>query len=1188
MSLFRTKRFLPLFLTQFFGALNDNMLKNAMIMLITYRMASEAHDAQSLVTVAGGLFVLPFFLFSAMAGQMADKYDRAAMTRVIKVVEIVIMVIAVAGFYLHSVAILMVALAGMGIHSTFFGPIKYALLPQQLKPEELLEGNAFIEAGTFLAILIGTIAGGALVLRDHGETLICIALIAIAVIGYLSSRQISAATPSDPSLRINRNLFTETGRIVSQSFQDKAIKRCILGSSWFWFVGATLLAQFAPYVKDVLRADPSVVTLLLTVFSVGVGLGSYACDKLLRGEVQATYVPLAALGLTLFGIDLYVASQHAAALVGTATAADALQSLQAFMRVPANWRVLFDLGGIAVCGGIYIVPLYAIMQHRSPPAHRARVIAANNVMNALFMVVSAVLTLVLLKLHFTIPELFLFVAIANGAVALYICRLLPDALFRSILRAVLTLLYRVEVRHPERYAQAGERVLIVANHTSFLDAVLIAAFLPEKLHFAVNTHVARVWWMKPVLSLVKAFPLDPTNPLAAKSLIDLLKRDEKCMIFPEGRLTVTGALMKIYEGPGMIADRSGAQLLPIRIDGAQYTPFSRLRGKVRIRWFPRITLTILPPQRFAIPDDIKGRGRRQMASAQLYDVMSEMMFQSARTHKTLFEALLNASAVHGRNRPIAEDIERKPLRYGAFILRAFTLGRVLSRGVLATSSEAGAGARAGATAAAPGNTALPQIPVGVMLPNTVAASVVFFALQAIGRAPAMLNFTSGAAQTAQACGTAQLRTVLTSRRFIGMAKLEASIDAMTAAGVTIVYLEDLAPSVRWHDKAFGLLASRFPHWAYAGNLRRAGLGKQLHADAVTDGKDTLADTAAVVLYTSGSEGSPKGVVLSHRNILANCSQVASRVDFGPQDIVLNVLPMFHSFGLTGGTLLPILAGIKAFYYPSPLHYRIVPELIYDTNATIMFGTDTFLSAYARAAHPYDMHSIRYIFAGAEKLRDETRRVYADKYGVRIFEGYGATEMSPVISLNTPMQNQPGSVGRLLPGITHRLERVPGIDNAGLLFVKGPNVMRGYLKADAPGVLQAPADGWYDTGDIVSIDPRGYVTIQGRQKRFAKIAGEMVSLTAVESTISALWPEQQHAAVNLPDPRKGEQIVLLTTRDDARRDALLQWFQQRQVSELALPRRIIVVPKLPTLGTGKTDYQQAKQIALASLSENGSE
>jgi len=338
----------------------------------------------------------------------------------------------------------------------------------------------------------------------------------------------------------------------------------------------------------------------------------------------------------------------------------------------------------------------------------------------------------------------------------------------------------------------------------------------------------------------------------------------------------------------------------------------------------------------------------------------------------------------------------------------------------------------------------------------------------------------------------------------------------------------------------------------------------------------------VILYTSGSEGSPKGVVLSHRNILSNCNQVASRIDFGPQDRVLNVLPMFHSFGLTGGTLLPILSGIKTFYYPSPLHYRIVPELIYDTDSTIMFGTDTFLSAYARCANPYDMHSIRYIFAGAEKLRDETRRTYADKYGVRVFEGYGATEMSPVISINTPMQNQPGTVGRLLPGIRHKLTPVPGIDDGGLLWTKGPNVMMGYLKADLPGVIQAPEDGWYDTGDIVSFDEKGYVSIRGRQKRFAKIGGEMVSLTAVETAVAICWPESQHAAVTLLDARKGEQIVLLTTHNDAQRDELMKHFQASKIGELGLPKRFVFVQAIPTLGTGKTDYQRAKTLALAAV------
>jgi len=294
-------------------------------------------------------------------------------------------------------------------------------------------------------------------------------------------------------------------------------------------------------------------------------------------------------------------------------------------------------------------------------------------------------------------------------------------------------------------------------------------------------------------------------------------------------------------------------------------------------------------------------------------------------------------------------------------------------------------------------------------------------------------------------------------------------------------------------------------------------------------------------------------------------------------VVLNVLPMFHSFGLTGGTLLPILNGVKTFYYPSPLHYRIVPELIYDTSATIMFGTDTFLTAYGKFANPYDMYKIRYIFGGAEKLRDETRRLYADKYGVRLLEGYGATETSPVIALNTPMHNRTGTVGRPLPGILHRVEKVPGIEEGGQFWVKGPNVMLGYLKADKPGVVQAPEDGWYDTGDVVVVDADGFVAIKGRTKRFAKIGGEMVSLTAVEALIGKLWPEQRHAVVNMPDELKGEQIVLVTEFPSATRDELVRFFRAEGMSELAVPRRVLVVKSLPVLGTGKADYVKVKAM-----------
>jgi len=338
------------------------------------------------------------------------------------------------------------------------------------------------------------------------------------------------------------------------------------------------------------------------------------------------------------------------------------------------------------------------------------------------------------------------------------------------------------------------------------------------------------------------------------------------------------------------------------------------------------------------------------------------------------------------------------------------------------------------------------------------------------------------------------------------------------------------------------------------------------------------DAPCVILFTSGTEGAPKGVALSHTNVQANRYQVSSRIDFGPSDIVLNALPMFHSFGLTCGTLLPVLSGLRTFLYPSPLHYRIVPELAYDTNATIMFGTDTFLSGYARYAHPYDFYCMRYVFAGAEKVKDETRRIWSERFGLRVFEGYGATETAPALTMNTPMHNRPGAVGRLLPGIEHRLESMPGIDEGGRLMVAGPNIMVGYLRNEKPGVLEPPEEGWYDTGDIVSIDDEGYVHIKGRAKRFAKIGGEMVSLSAVEGYVSALWPDHNHAVVNLPDARKGERLVLVTEFQDAQRDALMAYARENGIGELSIPRTIVKVARVPLLGTGKLDYVSITRLA----------
>jgi len=715
------------------------------------------------------------------------------------------------------------------------------------------------------------------------------------------------------------------------------------------------------------------------------------------------------------------------------------------------------------------------------------------------------------------------------------------ALGRGVLRTVLRLAYAVRVTGLEHYEQAGPRVLIVANHTSFLDAALLAAFLPDRLTFAINTEIAKRWWIKLLLKIVDAFPLNPTNPYSLKSLIRYIQQDKRAAIFPEGRITVTGSLMKIYPGPGLVADKSGAMVLPIRIDGAQYTPFSRLRGRVRLRWFPPITLTIMPPRRLEVPAEIHGRERRRVAGKLLADLMTEMMFATSNYRRTVFGALLDARRVHGGRHVIVEDVERVPLTYNQLLVRALLLG-----GLVANDTRRGEA-------------------VGVMLPNAIAAVALLFGLQGYGRVPAMLNYTLGAKSLLAACQAAQIRRIYTSERFVVAAKLEHLVDKLREVA-TVVYLEELRERVTPWLKIKAAIASRFAALRYS-RLR------------------VVPDEPAIVLFTSGSEGMPKGVALSHANVLANREQVAARIDFSSQDIILNALPLFHSFGLTTGTLLPLLSGMRTFFYPSPLHYRIVPEIAYDVNATLLFGTNTFLAGYARFAHPYDFYSVRYAFAGAEKLKDETRRVWTDRFGVQVFEGYGTTETSPVLAANTPIDMRAGTVGRFLPGIEYALDPVPGVEG-GRLSVRGPNVMLGYLKHDKPGVIQPPETerglGWYDTGDIVTIDADGFVTIQGRAKRFAKIGGEMISLAAVEELAARTWPDTQHACVSLPDFQKGEQVVLVTTRADAQRTELSARARADGMSELHVPRRIVPVAAIPLLGSGKADYPAVLALVESAL------
>jgi acyl-[acyl-carrier-protein]-phospholipid O-acyltransferase/long-chain-fatty-acid--[acyl-carrier-protein] ligase len=750
------------------------------------------------------------------------------------------------------------------------------------------------------------------------------------------------------------------------------------------------------------------------------------------------------------------------------------------------------------------------------------VIAAVNVLNAAFMVVGALLLAALQKFAFSTPVLFALLGAANLLVAVAIGFTMPASWLNDFLSIVFRAFFRLEVKGLENIDKAGHNAIIALNHVSFLDAPLAVSILPKRPVFAIDVAMSQRWWIQPFMKFVRTMALDPLKPFSLRAIINAVKDGNMLVIFPEGRITVTGSLMKVYDGAGMIADKADAMVVPVRIEGPESTIFSRLTdNQVRRRWFPKITVTILEPVKLTVDPEIKGRKRRQAAGAALYTIMSNLMYRTTPTERTLVEALIAAAKDHGPEWLATEDPVSGQLTYKKLLIGVSVLGRKLMP--LAAAGKA----------------------LGVMLPTSNGAVVTMLAVSSAGRVPAMINFSAGAANIIGACRAAEVDTILTSRVFVEKGRLDHTV-AELQKQVRIVYLEDVRKTVSKFDKIRGLLSWKKPLVA------------------------RKPDDWAVILFTSGTEGLPKGVVLSHHNMLTNVAQVAARIDFGREDRLFNALPVFHSFGFMGGVVLPLISGVPIYLYPSPLHYRTVPELIYGWCATAMFGTDTFLNGYARMANPYDFRSLRYVLAGAEPVKASTRQIYLEKFGLRILEGYGLTETSPVLALNTPMFNKFGSVGRLLPGMEARLEKVEGVEEGGRLFVRGPNVMLGYLRANNPGVLEPPPEGWHDSGDIVTIDDQGFITIKGRAKRFAKVGGEMVSLAAVEMLAAELWPNSITAVSAAPDARKGERLIMVTDKHGATRADFMAYARSKHAAELMFPAEVIVLDKLPLLGSGKVD------------------
>lgn len=705
---------------------------------------------------------------------------------------------------------------------------------------------------------------------------------------------------------------------------------------------------------------------------------------------------------------------------------------------------------------------------------------------------------------------------------------------RAFFRWLLRLLFRYEAFGVEHLKTPGP-VLLVPNHVSWIDWLFLVAHLDDDWKFVTSSVTAQTSPVHRYLMINKwTFPIDPTSPYAAKRMAEFLQTGGRLVLFAEGQLSKTGTLMKLFDGTGFLLQKTRAKVIPCYLRNAKRILFSPNNEKKL--WFPKVTGHYGEPRQPKHVEEGSSAQARHALTVWLRDQMVNQQFETEMKFgpRHLLDAVQETAKILS-NKVVLSDATFTKLTFERLMVGADVLAEALCPPVRAEIQR-----------------------VGVLLPNVNATPVLLLALWSLGKVPAILNFSTGPATMLACAQLAGLKQIVTSKAFLTRAKLDVAL--LEKAGVEFICLEDIRAKVTAGKKLSKLI--------------RHQLGGRLAAPAGSE------NDAAVILFTSGSEGVPKGVELTHRNILANIRQMLAVTDLQDDDKLFTCLPMFHSFGLTVGTFLPLVRGMGLFVYPSPLHYRVIPTAFYSQNCTVFLSTNTFLNGYARKAQAYDFRSMRYLFAAAEKLQEATATTWARRFGVRVLEGYGATECAPCVAVNTPLEPKYGTVGRIMPGMEYRLEPVEGVAEGGRLFVRGPNVMRGYLNADANAKF-LELGGWYDTGDIVSVDAQGFFSIQGRLKRFAKVSGEMVSLTAVEEALAGAFPEYglrcQVAVVTRPCDEKGEALVAVSNEPKLKLDQIRAVIRGKGMTNLCVPREIIHVREIPKLGTGKTNHRELQKI-----------
>lgn len=1117
--------FWSLIATQFQGAFNDNALKFLVLYLIIGTNLTPEEE-ETKVLLVGALFALPFILFSMTGGFLADRFSKRTVTIGTKVFEIGVMLFAIAGFALHSMPMSLAALFLASTQGALFGPSKYGLLPELLPDNELSWGNGVIELGTFLAAITGTLVGAHLSELFAGRQQYSgVFFLMCSIVGLATSLGISRVPAADPLKKFRFNPLGDLWRQTQRIRQDRVLWLAVAGNTFFFFLGALLQFDIVFYGRDILHVAATHGGYLQAAIAIGIGLGSLAAGYLSGGKIEYGLIPLGGAGITLFGFLLAIPGLSFVQVLG-------LLSLLGFF------------------GGFFIVPISALLQHRPEEQHRGGVLAASNLLSFVGILGASVVYYV--AKHFLLlgaSAIFFWSSFLTLAALIYVLWLLPDSLLRLLLWIAAHTLYRLDLKGQENIPARGG-ALLTPNHTSWIDAILLIAATDRPIRFLMFKGVYDHPLIKPFAKVLQIIPI--ASDQAPRELIhslraasEALRNGEVVCIFPEGEITRIGQMLPFRRGFERIIKGIDVPIIPVNIDGIWGSIFSFSGGHFLWKW-PK---TIPYPVRITFGTPLPSTATAPEVRQAVQQLGVDAFLRRRRYMKPLTRSFVHAARRWPFRFAMADGRTPK-LTFGESLVKTIFLARRLRPHWRE------------------------QKMVGILLPPSIPGALVNWAALLLGQVPVNLNYTSSNESIASCAKQCELKTVVTSRQFLEKVPLQIPGE--------IIYAEDLALEPKFGEKIVALLIAKL----LPARLLELALGVK-HPSSLDD--------TATIIFSSGSTGDPKGVVLSHFNLACNVEQIEQVFHLHNGDRILGILPFFHSFGFTGALCLPPLVGIGVVYHPSPIDAQAIGALVSKYAITLLISTPTFLNQYTRRIPAESFGSLRIVMAGAEKLPERIAQSFEDHFGIRPLEGYGCTECSPVVAVNTydfraayfrQVGAKRGTIGHPLPGIGVQIidpdsgETLP-VDKPGLLLVRGPNIMVGYL--NRPGkTAEVLKDGWYNTGDIATVDEDGFLRITDRASRFSKIGGEMVPHIKVEEKLHELLEAdgQALAVTAIPDEKKGERLVVVHTLKEEQLKEVLEKLAKADLPALWKPRgdQFLYVEKLPYLGTGKLDLRKLRDIA----------